>query len=289
MRAKSATLWPVDVADRVVELVGAMTVREILGGHQSRAFEVRRKGDRLVVKVQDASMVDSATARERVDVIAELAALDDQVCAPWPLDGRLTTVLDDDDGWTGLVTCYEYAAGDAPDTSSRADAMSMGCCLARLHRSMRQLGPRSLPHVAALAAVRPDWTGPTQLLHGDFNAGNLRLTDGASRIFDFDDCGYGPVSFDVANAMYMVLFDDMTGPGPSIYPSFTEAFLDGYGSVAQEPLDADELSMFVELRVAALGSWLDQPHTAPIGIRNAQPSWRATLRAFVGDYQRRHR
>jgi Ser/Thr protein kinase RdoA (MazF antagonist) len=165
----------------------------------------------------------------------------------------------------------------------------MGCCLARLHESMRQLGQRSLPLVAAVAAVRRDWAGPTQLLHGDFNAGNLRFTGRASRIFDVDDCGYGPPSFDVANALYMVLFDDMTGPGLSIYPSFAEAFLGGYSSVVQESLDADELSMFVDLRVAALGAWPDHPDTAPICIRNAQPSWRATLRAFVRDYQRQRR
>jgi aminoglycoside phosphotransferase (APT) family kinase protein len=53
----------------------------------------------------------------------------------------------------------------------------MGCSLARLHQAMRLLGQKSLPLVAALATVRPDWAGPTQMLHGDFNAGNSGSDD----------------------------------------------------------------------------------------------------------------
>jgi hypothetical protein len=68
---------------------------------------------------------------------------------------ELVTTLDDDNGWTGLVTCYECAEGDAADVSSRADA-TMGCSLARLHQSMRRIGQKALPLVAALDAC---WGG----------------------------------------------------------------------------------------------------------------------------------
>jgi Ser/Thr protein kinase RdoA (MazF antagonist) len=275
----------VDLARRVAKLVGTTNVREIRGGHQSRVFEVARSGRRMVVKVHDASTVDRVTLNTRVETIAELAAIDDQVCGPAPLEGRLVTTLDGDDGWVGLVTCYGYADGNAPNAASLADATLMGNSLARLHRSMRRIGQQALPLVAALDTVQPEWAGHVQLLHGDFNAGNVRIADGVTRIFDFDDCGYGPPTFDVANALYMVLFDDLTRLQPPVYRAFAEAFVSGYCGVTEQTLDTDDVSRFIDLRVTALQSWLDEPDTAPIGIRNSPPSWHATLRAFVSDYQ----
>jgi Ser/Thr protein kinase RdoA (MazF antagonist) len=274
-----------DLARRVAKLVGATSTREILGGHQSRVFEVARSGRRMVVKVHDASTVDKVTLNTRVETIAMLAVIDEQVCGPVPLEGRLVTTFEGGDGRVGLVTCYEFAEGDAPDAASLVDATLMGNCLARLHRSMRRIGQQALPLVAALDTVRPDWDGHPQLLHGDFNAGNLRIADGVARIFDFDDCGYGPPTFDVANALYMVLFDELTGRRSSVYRSFAEAFLTGYCAVTRQPLDTDDVSRFIDLRVTALQSWLDEPDTAPIGIRSSPPSWHATLRSFVRDYQ----
>lgn len=276
-----------DLARRLAKLVGTTSVREILGGHQSQVFEVARSGRRMVVKVRDAVTVDRAALQTRVETVAALATIDPRVCGPVPLDGSLVTTLDGDNGWVGLVTCYEYADGEAPDTASPADAALMGSALARLHQSMRSIERKGLPLVAALDTVEPDWTGPTQLLHGDFNAGNLRRTDGVTRIFDFDDCGYGPPAFDVANALYMVLFDDLTGRQPSVYRSFHEAFLYGYANDTGDALDLDDVSWFIDLRVTALQSWLDEPATAPIGIRNSPPAWHKTLRAFIRRYQDR--
>ena len=273
-----------DLARRVAKLVGATSVREILGGHQSRVFEVARSDRRVVVKVHDASTVDTVTLNTRVETIAMLAAIDEQVCGPVPLEGRLVTTLEGGDGRVELVTCYEYAEGDAPDAASLADATLMGNSLARLHQSMRRIGWQGLPLVAALETMRPDWDGHRQLLHGDFNAGNLRIAAGVTRIFDFDDCGYGPPTFDVANGLYMVLFDDLTGRRSSVYRSFAEAFVSGYCGVTQQPLDTDDVSRFIDLRVTALQAWLDEPDTAPIGIRSSPPSWHATLRSFVRDY-----
>lgn len=195
------------------------------------------------------------------------------------------TTLELANGQVGFVTCYEYADGDAPDAASPPDATLMGRTLAGLHEAMRSIRTNALPLVAALEAVQPDWDGPTQLLHGDFNTGNVRSSDGVTRVFDFDDCGYGPPAFDVANALYMVLFDDLTGRRPSIYRSFNEAFLSGYCSVSGHELGPDDLHEYIDLRVIALQTWVDEPSTAPVGIRNAPASWHTTLRSFVRRYE----
>ena len=70
---------------------------------------------------------------------------------------------------------------------------------------------------------------------------------------------------------------------------FEEAFLRGYRTTSDELLDLATVDRFVDLRVDALSRWLDDPFTAPIGIRTATPEWHATLRAFVSGYIPRSR
>ena len=54
-------------------------------------------------------------------------------------------------------------------------------------------------------------------------------------MFDFDDCGYGPTSFDIANALYMVLFDVSTAGYSGRYEAFAASFLAGYERESQHP------------------------------------------------------
>jgi Ser/Thr protein kinase RdoA (MazF antagonist) len=279
----------VDLGERLAMLMDGATIHEVSEGRQSRVFVASRSAvDRpVIVKVLDASLVDRGELETRVAAVAELSDLNSSVCRPLPIDGRLVNKLDVDGGYVGLVTCYEYAVGTALVADRSNDALVMGKSLALLHVSMRRLQPKSLPLVAALRTVRFDTGGPMQLLHGDFNASNLRRADGVLRIFDFDDCGYGPPHFDVANALYMVLFDDMTGDSTSNYRTFTEAFLTGYSEASGRPIEPDEVQRFIDLRVAALESWLDNPVTAPTGIRTAPAKWHTALRSFIESYRSR--
>jgi Ser/Thr protein kinase RdoA (MazF antagonist) len=278
----------VDLGERLARLLDGATIHELSEGRQSRVFVASRSADQpVIVKVLDASLVDREELETRVAAVAELADLNSSVCRPLPLDGGLVSKLEVDGDYLGLVTCYEYAAGAAVVADRSNDATLMGASLALLHASMRRLEPKRLPLVAALRTVRFDTDGPTQLLHGDFNASNLRRTDGVLRIFDFDDCGYGPLQFDVANALYMVLFDDLTGDSPANYQAFREAFLAGYREASGRPIERDDVHWFVDLRVAALEFWLDNPVTAPTGIRIATAEWHAALRSFIETYRSR--
>ncbi len=163
----------------------------------------------------------------------------------------------------------------------------MGAELSKLHTSLRSLPRYELPLVPALAAVGYEADDAVvQLVHGDFSNQNLRKTDGSVRILDFDDCGYGTREFDVANSLYMVLFDSVVNDRHSDYQDFKEAFVDGYIADSPEsPFDLDALPAFIDLRVNALHAWLSEPRSAPTGIRTATPQWRATLRQFVDRYR----
>lgn len=277
-----------DLQRRLTELLDGVRLRELFGGHQSRVFETTGEwGDgRIVVKVIDAALVDRDTHAARVELVAALSATDPHVCRPLPIDGRLVTVIDLDGDRRGLVTCSEHAGGRPVDVGRPDDARLMGETLAALHRSLRSIGQTDLPPVAALRVVGIGG-GPRQLLHGDFSASNLREQDGMLRVFDFDDCGYGPAAFDVADALYMVRFDDMMGSASVSYRAFEGPFLAGYEAISGDACDEDELAHLIRRRVAALDAWLDDPPSAPAGIRTASPEWHRTLRTFVTEHRAR--
>lgn len=271
-----------ELPERLVDLLAASTVEELTGGHQARVFQLTdHGGNRTIAKVLDAASVERNDVVTRVEIVAALADLDPQVCRPIAIDSRLVTEIAIDVNHTGLITRYEYADGRPPDLADPHDAARMGRALAELHLSMSQLPPTPLPAVAARRMINRDASGPEQLLHGDFNSANVRQLDGVIKIFDFDDCGYGPVAFDVANALYLVLFDTFVNHNPEAYPLFKDAFVGGYCTTSGHDLDDLELNHFVDARIAALERWLNDLHAAPIGIRTATQTWNAVLRLFV--------
>jgi Ser/Thr protein kinase RdoA (MazF antagonist) len=279
-----ATLVTVDLAERLLGALPVGEAEELAGGHQSRVFRViGRDGVPAAVKVLDASMVARVELDARLDVTAALADRDSRVCRPLLLGAERVTELIDADGRACYVVCFEFAGGREPDPAVATDVERLGMALAQLHATMRLLPPAPLPLVAALQTRAADASPPTeahQILHGDYNTTNLRLKDGVVRVFDFDDCGYGPPAFDVANALYMQFFDAclqrfgwQSRPGRS-------------GVSSQECLSELLMRLRVHLRVKALGAWLDDLDNAPIGIRTASPAWHATLRSFLADYGR---
>lgn len=282
-------LTAVDLADRLVIALGVDAVEELVGGHQSRVFRMScPNGGLMAAKVLDPASVDRGVLEARIDAIGVLAELDPRVCRPVQINGQRINELTSADGLAHYVVCYEFAPGREPDPTSAADAALMGATLSTLHESMSKLPAFPLPLVSALTAIPPDDAirgGAHQLLHGDFNVANLRCVGGVMRIFDLDDCGYGPPEFDVANALYAVLFDAVTQGRSKTYRTFRPAFVDGYVGASGPTLVEGSLDRFIDLRVRALDSWLDDLDNAPIGIRTASLAWHATLRSFVAGYR----
>jgi Ser/Thr protein kinase RdoA (MazF antagonist) len=145
-----------------------------------------------------------------------------------------------------------------------------------------------IPRVAALRSDAGRWglsAESDQLLHGDFNASNLILTVAGIRIFDFDDCGYGPIEFDVANAIYMVGFDLWAKEGSmATLREFRSAFVAGYSLSSDRTLKHASIDSLMDTRVMALKRWAANPSAAPMGIRNAPAEWIETLERFVQEW-----
>jgi Ser/Thr protein kinase RdoA (MazF antagonist) len=236
--------------------------------------------DRVVVKLTDERLVEPEQFERRLDALVELAQANGDAVGPQRHRGAFMNRLC---GW--LVVVYPFIDGTQPDLDRERDVARMGRTLAGLHRSMAALPTPGLRVVAALRVASPATTelhsDRSQLIHGDFAPANLCIAAGRLRVFDFDDCGSGPVEFDVGNALYMVLFDATIDEAPARYHRFRPWFVDAYRAEAEEPIDDDVLDTVIELRRSALRHWLDNLGEAPIGIRTSSPQWRRTLRSFT--------
>ena len=278
-----------DLVDYLTDSLDLSEVDALAGGHQSRVFRaVRRDGACVAVKSIDASLVDRDELEVRLGVVNALADLDPRVCRPVLLAEDFVIDFAMSGGQDRFIVGYEYAFGEEPDPTRASDAARMGAALSDLHESMRMLPTVTLPVVGALRSASTAGAhaiSASQLLHGDFSASNLRQTGEEVRIFDFDDCGYGPPEFDVANALYMVLFDQTRRGSLHTYETFRQSFIDGYLNSSGPSIRADSLDRFIDLRVHALALWLDDLDNAPIGIREAPSAWHTTLRSFVSSYR----
>ena len=250
---------------------------ELHAGKQSRVFDAALDGARVAVKLTDARLVDRPVVVARLAAVNALGARHSDVVPPIRIDGAMVQSIG---GW--LMTATAFVDGNQLDASAGDDAKLLGRSLARLHEAMRQLEPFEIPPVAALVATgqlagRSGW----QLLHGDFSTQNVIVTPTGLRVFDFDDCGYGPIEYDIANSLYMVLFDSDVMNHPDSYEAFRPAFLEGYSDGSGGVLDEAAIDEMIGIRIQALGRWLENLTTAPIGIRNSSPDWLATLASFV--------
>lgn len=263
--------------------LGFHGVIELGGGWQSRVFAAEGAAGSLAVKVTQAHLVDRRVLERKATLVDDLARLDASVVAPVPVCGSLVYPFGE---W--LVTATSLIDGDRLAEPNAAQSELLGVSLAGLHRSMREVPAVDIPRVAALRSDAGHWrlsAESDQLLHGDFNTSNLILTSKGIRIFDFDDCGYGPIEFDVANSIYMVGFDSWAKEGSmATFRVFRSAFVDGYARSSDRTLEDALVDSLIDTRVVALRRWTANPSAAPIGIRNSPAEWIEILERFVRDW-----
>ncbi len=265
--------------DRTWSSIGVELGQELQGGHQSRTFAGVCDSEPVVVKLTDSRLVDQAH-RRRVEMTSLVAEMNDSVVGPLTTASGVIAELGQ---WFAVV--YPFVVGRTPDVCEEADVRQMATTMASLHRTLQQLEPVDLPPVSALAAAEGPLDaagfGRPQVLHGDFSSANLLFSERQARVFDFDDCGYGPIEFEVGNTLYMVLFDAAMSSEMERYERFRVWFLDEYRSASNQSVPDEVVDTSIALRVQALDRWIDRPESAPIGIRTATRAWRGSLRAFV--------
>lgn len=226
-------------------------------------------------------MTDRAEALTRLQVRYAVSRHDDRVVPIVPLAGQAVNRVEH---------CFVIASpridGRFLDVTNRPDVERMGRAMARLHQSLRLVHSELPPvHALRIGDMVEGLQDNHQLLHGDFAPSNLLLDgDGRLWIYDFDDCGYGPVEFEIGNTLFMALFD--TSPSlnqPSDeYRQFRHWFLGAYKASAEHPVSDMLVDIGLQARSDALRYWLNHLDEAPVGIRTASDAWHRHLRAFAG-------
>lgn len=276
-------------------------VRPVARGEQNFVFTCSLRGERSILKATDSRHRSRAALETQLTMLGALRRYAANVCAPLPL-GDDAIFETDVAGTPFYLVAYPCAVGR--DSEIVEDGLPMGRALADLHAAMRRLPEYAFAQIAGgdnrakveraaralgvpervyAAALAGTAAGERQLLHGDFNAANLKIDGPTVNVFDFDNCAYGSPAFDLANALYMVLFDGVTrGGGTTPYRAFRQAFLGGYRAAG--PLDERAIDAFMGYRVLLLASWLQRPDDAPLFIRQSSPAWLGALRTFVRTY-----
>lgn len=267
------------------DALGFLNATELGGGWQSRVFRADSLDGTVAVKLTPASLADRVLLERRAALVDHLAGRGACVAKPIRVCAELVHPLG---GW--LVTATRFVDGPHPNHFEASGAERMGSSLADLHHVMADVPTVELPRVSALqtdASGRWESGESDQLLHGDFAASNLVDANDGIHFLDFDDCGYGPPEFDVANSLFMVLFDAWVEDRLADYQQFKAGFVGGYEASAHRTVECASIESLMDIRVMALQRWATDPSGAPIGIRNSPPEWIATLNRFVKQWSDR--
>ena len=96
------------------------------------------------------------------------------------------------------------------------------------------------------------------LIHGDLHPWNVLYHGGVAAAIDFDDCGIGPYSLDMASSLVYLRCPSVGNHDHRRrYPAMAEAFLNGYAAMRTLPQDLDDqLRHGLAARQLALLRWI---------------------------------
>lgn len=172
---------------------------------------------------------------------------------------------------------FSFIEGVNPNTVSSGQAFALGRLLATLHTVLSELKlPYEFPAMSGAVGE--------QLIHGDFNCSNVLVDSNSYAIIDFEDVCYSTYEFELANSLYMALFDARSSVKQFDDSAFIKRFLEGY--TQSRSLNLEKVRSYVDLRVWKLAAWLQEPSIAPIAIASSSDGWKQELSEFVQAYDR---
>ena len=286
IRAADLELQAADIA-HAAGLFG-IAEAESLGGFENALFRSTDPPGRIL-RMTHTSRRNTAMVLAEFEFMAHVAAQGVPVVAPIKsLNGRLVEQVRIASGDHVVVACMTEAPGRIRRREDWADVEieSYGELLGAMHRAatgfksgdMRRplwtdpvfdvgfsaakvSDPELYRRVGEVrAACGAHEAGDTGLLiHQDAHYGNLHLTDnGMISLFDFDDCGYGTPTHDIA----IVLFYWLLGLGDEQHPEarrFVAHFLRGYERFQSIGADWPEgADLFLSLREVDIYWLIDQ-------------------------------
>ncbi len=259
-------------------MIDGLTVGKCLRQVQNLVFHASLNGDKCILRLSDPAHRSLAEIREELKLLGSLQA-DGRLSVAKPLlfpSGKsLEECFHNGKSYNGVL--FSYIDGVEANIYSPQHSFELGMTLAKLHTALsEQITRYDFP-------VMNDAVGD-QLIHGDFNSSNILVNGNIFSVIDFEDACYSSYEFELANTIYMALFDSRNNVKMFDDSGFIRHFLEGYTEA--NTVDLEKLRPFIDLRVKKLKSWISDPEIAPIAISSSTESWKQELTKFVFAYEK---
>jgi amicoumacin kinase len=274
------------------------------------------QGQDLVVKYTLQADRSFSTIQGQVDWVSFLAEHGVPVSRPVPsLHGVFVEQVPINDTSVSVV-CYERVSGERPEgTTLTAELFqAWGQLMGKMHaRSTRYNNPshqngrigqwyegatrdkRAIPadqklvlekfdalmrHVYALPKDQQSYG----LIHGDFQANNLRVDKGVLRVFDFDDCEYNWFVSDIATSLYFALWESPAKQSNDAFASFVLGHITA-GYAREHSIGADwveQIPIFLKLQEMCIYVAINECNQIALGssLETLPPKHRALLSRY---------
>lgn len=244
---------------------------------QNHVFKATLDGETCILRLTDPTHRSVERLQAELDLLTDLHAVTPVTIAPMRfLSGKLieTVVYQ---GMRYNATLFPFVSGSSTPVQSFVEAYNFGALLVQLHTVLAGLDKQY-----ALPARQHTSDSARQLIHGDFNPSNVLSTSCSCVVIDFEDACYSTYEYELANSIYMKMFDYRHHPMQFRDSEFIHGFLSGYTSVKE--IDRQGVRAGVDERVSMLQGWLNKPDSAPLSIASSPESWKQELGDFVLSY-----
>ena len=257
-------------------MIEGISILDHLRTCQNQVFKAVRQGELCILRLTDPAHRTQKQLRSELALLTDLRDVA-TVVQPLPfLSGEFIQVITyEGKPHNGML--FSFVNGSPAFVLSTVAGARFGAFLATLHTELAKLTTLyDLP-----ARVPSD--GDRQLIHGDFNPTNVLVTADTFVVIDFESACYASHEYELANTIYMVMFDLRHDVAKLVDSHFVEGFLTGYTS--RRSADLRRLRNSIDHRIDMLLEWLNDLTTAPLSIAASPESWRLELRDFVDAFK----
>ncbi len=280
---------------------------QLISQSQNYVFEAYHNNNKIALRVSPEKHRGHEQIQTEIAVIYEIINVIELPHQPYPLklNHHLVPISFEHDNY--FAVAFNFIDGSPLDHGNTADIKSAAAILARFHRAMSgKLKSIELPTLFQSAFYDISyathdhtyeelkaWKSRLQtssqcygFIHGDYNFSNIIKSVIYIYLVDFEDSCYGWYAYDIANTLYMELFDHRNDPSIHQFSKFYAHFLQSYLLAWPEAkVIIEDVPMFITYRVLMLESWLNGNPEAPNFIQTAETPWKKELIQFIDLYK----
>lgn len=262
----------------LADMINGIEIHEHIRRCQNEVFKATVQGESCILRLTDRDHRSREFLDEELRLLRDLEAVTSIAVKPLTFPSGRFIEEAEYRGRFYNVVIFTFIEGSSFDISSYANACDFGALLAELHIALSELS------CLYDLNVMENRLETKQLIHGDFNPTNVLFSNCSFIIIDFENSCYASFEYELANTIYMVLFDARNDPGGLLESGFIKGFLAGY--TRDRRIDFETVRSEVDRRVSKLEGWLNDLASAPLSISASPESWKNELEDFIHAYQK---